>query len=151
MRERFAVEIPSGGAALEADRWLGEGAPVVLVHSGVSDRRGWEDVAERLNSAGCSVVAYDMRGFGGSPPTDGAFSHMDDLIAVLEGLDLKKAWIVGSSLGGGVALDAALVASKRMSGLVLIAPAVSGAPRAHHLDANTGSLVQLLEAADARR
>ena len=89
-----------------------------LLHSGVSDRRGWKAVAESLNTAGCTVVAYDMRGFGDTPPTDAVFSHMDDLIAVLEGLDLETAWIVGSSLGGGVALDAALIASHRMRGFV---------------------------------
>ena len=36
-----------------------------------------------------------------------------------------------------------------MRGLVLIAPAVSGAPRADHSDAKTAPLVHLLEAADA--
>jgi len=149
VRTPLAVEVPSSGATLKGDRWVGEGTPVVLLHSGVSDRRGWKAVAESLNTAGCTVVAYDMRGFGDTPPTDAVFSHMDDLIAVLEGLDLESAWIVGSSLGGGVALDAVLIASHRMRGLVLIAPAVSGAPRAEHLDADTGTLAQMLEAADA--
>lgn len=122
---------------------------MVLVHSGVSDRRGWEAVAEQLNRSGCPVVAYDMRGFGSSPSIDAEFSHTDDLIAVLEWLDLEPAWIVGSSLGGGVALDAALIAPDRMRGLVLLAPAISGAPRAERLDDKTAPLAQLLEAADA--
>jgi pimeloyl-ACP methyl ester carboxylesterase len=90
-----------------------------------------------------------MRGFGDTRLTDGAFSHADDLIAVLDELGSGQAWVVGNSLGGGVALDAALLDPKRINGLVLIAPAVSGSPRAEHLDLNTDPLVQLLEAADA--
>jgi len=68
---------------------------------------------------------------------------------VLDALAVEHALVVGNALGGGVALDAALLASERMSGLVLIAPAVSGAPKAEHLDTNTEALVHLLEAADA--
>lgn len=122
---------------------------MVLVHSGVTDRRGWIDVAERLNAGGRTVVAYDMRGFGDTPQTGEAFSHVNDLVSLLDALRLKHAVVVGNSLGGGVALDAALIASDRMSGLVLIAPAVSGAPRAENFDATTERLVHLLEAADA--
>jgi pimeloyl-ACP methyl ester carboxylesterase len=38
------------------------------------------------------------------------------------------ALVVGSSMGGGVALDAALEAPERIAGLVLLAPAISGDP-----------------------
>ncbi|HEY6470500.1 MAG TPA: alpha/beta hydrolase [Candidatus Dormibacteraeota bacterium] len=121
---------------------------MVLVHSGVTDRRGWRDVAEKLNAGGRTVVTYDMRGFGDTPQAGEAFSHVNDLISLLDAQRLRHAVIVGSSLGGGVALDASLIAPERMSGLLLIAPAVSGAPKAKTLDAHTQPLVRLLEAAD---
>lgn len=133
---------------LFGDRWPADGTRVVLLHSGITDRRCWYDLVDSLPPL-CTVVAYDMRGFGDTAATADKYSHVDDLFAVLDELACGPVWIVGSSLGGGVALDAALLAPERVEGLVLIAPAVSGAPQADRLDANTAPLVQLLETADA--
>jgi pimeloyl-ACP methyl ester carboxylesterase len=119
--------VPLGGTRLVADRWTGGGPVVVLLHAGVADRRGWREVAEKL-ARSAAVVTYDRRGHGESPPPSVPFSHVGDLLAVLDAIEADRAWLVGSSMGGGVALDAALVAPDRVSGLVLIAPAVSGAP-----------------------
>jgi pimeloyl-ACP methyl ester carboxylesterase len=123
------VEIAAGDATLVADRWNGEGATVVLLHAGVCDRRSWRVVGARLAAEGCGVIAYDRRGFGEVPPAGGPFRHVDDLLAVLDAVTPNApAWLVGSSMGGGVALDAALEAPERVAGLVLQAPAISGDP-----------------------
>jgi pimeloyl-ACP methyl ester carboxylesterase len=128
------LEILVAGATLVADRWPGDGSPVVLLHAGVCDRRCWRDVGERL---GGDVVAYDRRGFGEVPPADRPFRHVDDLLAVIDALSPDApAWLVGSSMGGGVALDAALEAPERVAGLVLLAPAVSGDPAPDEASAN---------------
>jgi pimeloyl-ACP methyl ester carboxylesterase len=50
------------------------------------------------------------------------------LCALLDHLQIAKAWLVGSSAGGKLALDAAVSMPERVAGLVLLAPAVSGAP-----------------------
>ena len=99
----------------------------MLLHSGVTDRRGWCSVAPEL-SRQASVVAYDRRGFGETRPGTESFSHLADLLALLDYLHVDRAWLVGSSVGGKLALDAALAAHDRVLGLVLLAPAVSGAP-----------------------
>ena len=123
------VEIAAGGATLVGDRWKGAGATIVLLHAGVCDRRCWREVGERLAGAGRDVVAYDRRGFGDVPPADGPFRHVDDVLAVLDAVSPDTpAWLVGSSMGGGVALDAALEAPERIAGLVLLAPTISGDP-----------------------
>jgi pimeloyl-ACP methyl ester carboxylesterase len=119
--------VPLGTTHLVADRWAGGGPVVVLLHAGVADRRGWRDVAEKL-AGSATVVTYDRRGHGESFPSSVPFSHVDDLLAVLDAIEADRAWLVGSSMGGGVALDASLVAPDRVSGLVLLAPAVSGVP-----------------------
>jgi pimeloyl-ACP methyl ester carboxylesterase len=123
------VEIAVGGATLLGDRWMGAGAAIALLHAGVCDRRCWREVGARLGAAGRDVVAYDRRGFGDVPPAGGRFRHVDDLLAVLDAVSPDApAWLVGSSMGGGVALDAALDAPERVAGLVLLAAAVSGDP-----------------------
>jgi pimeloyl-ACP methyl ester carboxylesterase len=142
MSERF--EVAAGPVTLVGERWEGEGMPVVLLHAGVADRRVWYDVAPRLDAP---VVAYDRRGFGDTPPSPQPFTHVDDLLAVLDATMDGPAWLVGNSQGGRIALDAALSAPERVAGMVLISPAVSGAPEEGELDPDTARLDAALEAA----
>ncbi len=145
------------GARLAGERWAAPaaGPPVVLLHAGVADRRGWRAVAEALAAAGREVVAYDRRGFGETPPpAPGAppFSHLDDLLAVLDAVAQDgPAVLVGNSMGGALALDLAIAAPGRVAALVLVAPAVSGGPEPDPvaLDPATRAVVEDLEAADA--
>ena len=112
----------------------------------MTDRRSWLGVAAALEGR-AAVVAYDRRGFGETAPSDGeGFSHVEDLLAVLDVVTDAPAWLVGSSAGGGVALDAAVAAPERVAGLVLLASAVSGAP-APELDADTTRFDRLLDQA----
>ncbi|HET8953242.1 MAG TPA: alpha/beta fold hydrolase, partial [Solirubrobacteraceae bacterium] len=120
------LEVHVAGTVLAGDRWSGQGPPIVFLHAGVCDRRSWREVGERL---GRDAVAYDRRGCGETPPAQAPFRHVDDLLAVLDVVSPDApAWLVGSSMGGGVALDAALEAPARVAGLVLLAPAISGDP-----------------------
>ncbi len=145
MSERFTVHCP--GSELAAERWPG-GAPVaVLLHEGVSDRRGWQELAGCL-APQLTVVAYDRRGFGETPPSAGPFSHAGDLLAVLDQVTGGPAWLVGASAGGGIALDAALLAPDRVAGLVLLGSAVSGSPEPK-LDEHTQRFDGLLDEAIA--
>ena len=133
-------------ASLAAERWPGDGQPVILLHAGVADRRSWHAVAEALQPD-IPVVTYDMRGYGETSGATYGFTHLDDLTAVLDRVATEPVWLVGSSMGGEVAIDAALTMPERVAGLVLLAPAVSGAPEPSTFDAETDRLVQLWEAA----
>jgi pimeloyl-ACP methyl ester carboxylesterase len=144
------LEIAAGGATLVGDRWNGAGATIALLHAGVCDRRCWREVGARLGAAGRDVVAYDRRGFGDVPPGAGPFRHVDDLLAVLDAVSPDApAWLVASSMGGAVALDAALEAPARIAGLVLLAPAVSGDPELDEqaINAATHGLADAIDAA----
>jgi pimeloyl-ACP methyl ester carboxylesterase len=125
MSERFVVA--RDGCDLAGERWAGGPSLLVLLHEGVSDRRGWHQVAERL-APQVTVVAYDRRGYGESPLSTAPFTHVGDLLATLDREQAEPAWLVGASAGGGLALDTALLAPDRVAGLVLIGTAVSGAP-----------------------
>jgi pimeloyl-ACP methyl ester carboxylesterase len=121
------IVVAREGSQLVGERWSDGDRTVVFLHAGVADRRSWRGVVSRLEGLG-TVVTYDRRGHGDSEPSDVPFSHVDDLLAVLDDVRAEAAWLVGSSMGGGVAMDAALVAPERVAGLVLLAPAISGAP-----------------------
>lgn len=123
--EPFAVEI--GGATL-AGLEQGEGLPVVFLHAGVCDKRMWLDQMQAVADAGWHAVAYDRRGYGETTSPDEAFSHLDDLEAVLDALDIHAAVLVGCSMGGGLAVDFALAHPGRVIGLVLIGTSITGAP-----------------------
>ena len=113
----------------------------------MADRRGWREAASQLAPA-LTVIAYDRRGFGETPPATGPFSHAEDLLAVLDEVTGGPVWLVGASAGGGLALDTALLAPERVSGLVLFGTAVSGAPEPQ-LDAATQRLDKLIDQAIA--
>ena len=143
MSESFTLKLD--GAELYGERWPGDGPVLVLLHEGVSDLRGWRQTAEIL-SASADVVAYDRRGYGRTEPSPAPFTHLDDLLAVLDQFTDGPAWLVGASAGGGLALDTALLAPERVAGLILIAPAVTGAPEPE-IDPATQVLGDLLGAA----
>ena len=145
MSESLVISRP--GIDLAAERWPGGRPVLVLLHEGISDRRGWRDMAGLL-APGLTVVAYDRRGYGDTPPSPGPFSHVDDLLAVLDQVADGPAWLVGASAGGGLALDTALTTPDRVAGLVLLGTAVSGAP-GPELDADGQPFLQLWDNAEA--
>ena len=82
----------------------GSGRPVVLIHGWPLDSDMWEYQAGVLASSGYRVIAYDRRGFGRSSQPWSGYDYdtlADDLKAVLDGLDLHQATLVGFSMGGG--------------------------------------------------
>lgn len=121
--------VDSGRATLAVET-AGTGKPVVFLHAGVADRRMWHAEMIALATTGAHrAVAYDRRGFGDTLHADEDYSHVGDLRAVLDALAPgERAVLVGCSQGGRVALDAALAHPALVRGLVLVAPAIGGAP-----------------------
>jgi pimeloyl-ACP methyl ester carboxylesterase len=73
-----SFQLTRPGGQLAGDVWPGAGPTAVLLHSGIGDRRSWDDIAPRLSPGG-RVVTYDRRGSGESPPSAAGFTHLDDL------------------------------------------------------------------------
>lgn len=106
----------------------GVGPTVVLLHSGVADRKMWSPAIAELAHA-FHVVAPDLRGFGESPLPGVEFGDAEDVVALLDHLAVPRAAVVGSSLGGRVALELASTHPDRVSSLVLLCPAYRSTPR----------------------
>ena len=118
-------EIPFDGAIIRGEA-AGFGIPVVFLHAGVTDRRMWAEQMRELAAEGYHVIAYDRRGHGETETQDVEFSHLYDLEAVLDRLSLHAVILVGSSMGGALAIDFALEHPERTIGLVLVGTSISG-------------------------
>lgn len=103
----------------------GDGKPLLLLHSGVCDRRMWQPQWVPLAES-FRVVRPDLRGFGETPLPPGRFSSAADVVELLDHLGLERARVVGSSLGGRVALELAVAAPDRVERLVLLCSAFKG-------------------------
>ena len=103
----------------------GKGPAVVLITGSNLDRRMWDNEAEWLSYTH-TVVRYDLRAHGQSATAVEPFSHLDDLIAVMDELKIEKATLIGLSAGSSIAVDAALEHPDRVERIVLAGPAFSG-------------------------
>jgi pimeloyl-ACP methyl ester carboxylesterase len=115
----------------------------------VGDRRVWSGTAGHL-AGRARLITYDRPGFGDSPAATGPHGDVADLLRLLdETVGAEAVWLVGASRGGGIALAAALTAPDRVRGLVVLSPAVAGAPPVDRLDPATERLADLLDDAEA--
>ena len=145
MAEQFTVQQSS--AQIAGERW-GEGHPLIFLHAGVADRRMWRPQMRELSDV-YQTVAYDRRGFGETTTADEPFSNLADLRAVLDQLSLSTVSLIGCSQGGRVAIDFTLAYPQRVKKLILIAPAVSGAPQPELIPPEAEALVDALDEAEA--
>ena len=141
------VSTRAGGATIVADV-SGSGPCVVLLHAGVADRRQWHGVIKVL-SPHFRCIAYDRRGFGLTSAPDEKFRHIDDLDAILRYLGCQTAHLIGSSQGGRIAIDYALAFPGNVQSLILVAPALTGAPPPPEFPADIAKLMADLDDAEA--
>ncbi len=103
----------------------GKGQPVVFSHGWPLNADAWDGQMHFLVRNGFRAVAVDRRGHGRSTQTSSGNDmngYADDLAAVIEALDLKKAVLVGHSTGGGeVTRYIGRRGTKRVAKVVLIA------------------------------
>lgn len=102
-----------------------EAQAVILIHGFGSSLHTWEAWARTLE-AHHRVVRFDLPGSGLSPPdATGDYSDARSealLLALMDRLGLKKAHLVGHSIGGRIAFTFAARHPERVRKLVLVAP-----------------------------
>ena len=108
----------------------GSGRAIVFIHDYTLDHELWHESVGNL-SANFRCLTYDLRGHGksSSPDTGYALSdHVDDLFRILDAMKVPAATLVGLSMGGGIALHAALSRPDRVERLILAASVLNGLP-----------------------
>ncbi len=98
----------------------GSAPPILYLHSLGADLRIFDEVVARL--PGRRHLRFDLRGHGLSDAPEGPYSierQVQDALAVLEASGEQRAVLVGVSVGGMVALRAALDRPDVVAGLVL--------------------------------
>jgi len=111
----------------------GSGTPIVFVHEFAGDVRSWEPQVRHF-SRRYRCVTFNARGYAPSdvPERDDLYSQAiacDDIAAVMAHLKLKKAHIVGLSMGGFATVHFGIRYAKLASALV-VAGCGYGAPKA---------------------
>lgn len=100
----------------------GRGEPLVLLHGGlttIGEMQGWVQPLAQTRQ----VIAVELQGHGHTADTDrpmGFATMGDDIAALLDHLKIPKADLVGHSLGGAVAIRAAIQHPDRVRRLVVI-------------------------------
>ncbi|MGD9692153.1 MAG: alpha/beta fold hydrolase [Phycisphaerales bacterium] len=99
-------------------------APVVLIHGSPGEADDMAAFGGMLRGAGYEVYSVDMPGFGGSQRWVSDYSIKANghvLIALLDHLKIRRAHLIGWSLGGGAALHAAADEPSRVASVTMLA------------------------------
>jgi len=101
----------------------GSGSPVLFVHEFAGDHRSWEPQVRAL-ARQYRCITYSARGYPPSEVPQGVDRYSqararDDVLAVLDGLDIDRAHVIGLSMGGFATLHFGLSYPQRATSLVL--------------------------------
>ena len=115
MTEHFRIHVERAGLPEQSDL-----TPVLLIQGVGVAGCAWQPQLSALG-AKFPLAFFDNRGIGKSPGRPGTMTEMgEDVLEVLNFLQWPKAHLVGHSLGGVIAQQAALLAPERVRSLSLL-------------------------------
>ena len=106
----------------------GNGPPLILIIGFASAQNLWYSTV-RAFSTSYRVVTFDNRGFGKSDKPPGPYTTKmlaSDTLGLMDHLGIKKAHILGGSLGGMAAQEIAIAHPERLDRLILSATSAGG-------------------------
>ncbi|MEM8782313.1 MAG: alpha/beta fold hydrolase [Planctomycetota bacterium] len=135
MIDEQKIELTGGAPVPLRTRWVRTGSPstscqVLGLHMLGLDADSFAAVADAMGPDVC-WHAYDQRGHGGAAdqPPDGFGAWVDDAVAAIRRIDADRLHLVGSSMGGAVAAEAAArTPAGRVASLAMIATPAEGRP-----------------------
>ncbi len=98
---------------------------LVLSHAAFLDSRMWDSQWQAF-AQHYRVIRYDMIGYGKSDPATGPRTRRQDLYRLLQHLDVRRAHLLGCSMGGEIMLDLALEYPELAASLTLVNSTPSG-------------------------
>jgi pimeloyl-ACP methyl ester carboxylesterase len=110
---------------------FGEGFPLVMIHDGLVHSEVW-DAQVTAFSGQYRIIRYDRRGYGKSEQPTAPYSNIEDLFTLLISHNVDHAIIMGSSAGGGLAIDFALTHPEMVEALILAGPVINGLGYSFH-------------------
>jgi len=117
------MEVDVNGTRLAySDRGRKHSTTVLLIHGFPLDRRMWDAQVDSLSRL-ARVVTPDLQGSGRSAVTPGPYTmdlYADDLAGLLDRLEVRRAVVVGLSMGGYVAFALWRRHPERVLGLALL-------------------------------
>ncbi|MBW2432815.1 MAG: alpha/beta hydrolase [Deltaproteobacteria bacterium] len=102
---------------------IGQGHPLVMIRGVGSNVDHWYEQVPAL-SRKFQLLLFDNRGIARSSDTGGPFSTRDmaaDTAALMDAVGIKKAHVLGYSMGGMIAQEMALNYPQKIAGLILVA------------------------------
>ena len=119
---------------------LGDGPSVVLLHPFPANHEFWMPVADELSSR-CRLILPDLRGHGESEVGEGPATmakHAADLVRIMDDAKVRRAPLIGVSIGGYILFEVWRKHRERVAALGLCntkAPADNAEGRAGRLQA----------------
>ncbi|MEL0632740.1 alpha/beta fold hydrolase [Pseudoalteromonas carrageenovora] len=110
----------------------GQGPDVILIHGLFGSLENLNVIAKPL-SEHFNVINVDLRNHGRSPHSDEMNypAMAQDVLELMDSLNIKKAHVIGHSMGGKVAMQLALTQSERVNKLVVLDIAPVSYPARH--------------------
>jgi len=108
----------------------GKGLPVVLLHGYPLNHTIWAEVTSHLESK-ARVISPDLRGHGLTDAPPGVYTMRQmaaDVAALLDGLEIQQAVLVGHSMGGYISLAFAQAYPDRLLGLGMVSSQAAADP-----------------------
>jgi non-heme chloroperoxidase len=121
------VKLKTGIKMHYAEQGAANGIPVILLHGITDSWFSWSRVLPRLDNK-YRVYALDLRGHGDTdkPGTGYAMKNFAaDVVAFMDAMKIKKATVVGHSMGSFVALQTTLDAPERVERLLIMGTATT--------------------------
>lgn len=138
--EQFRAAVPHAAASRFAEvegvgrvhyQERGTGRALVLIHGNNSSTYSWAEVFDELAKE-FRVVALDLKGFGFTAKPEGDYrveTQAALVVRLMDHLKIERAALCGSSMGGAVALAAAINYPERVDALVLVGSSAFEATR----------------------
>lgn len=100
----------------------GRGTPIIFIHPPLLNRAVFRYQEVQLADT-FQIITFDIRGHGFSPPTGAPLTYpliVEDMKALLDHLNIRKAYVCGYSTGGSIALEMMLTYPERVRGSILL-------------------------------